>query len=479
LKKGALYTGIVESVEFPNKGIVMVPGEDERVIVKNVIPGQRVELRVTKHRSNHYEGNLVRVIDRSACENVTACRDFGVCGGCVYQTMDYESQLAMKEGQVKRLMDGVIRRPYEFEGILGSPSHTGYRNKMEYTFGDEYKDGPLALGLHKRQSMYDIVTCDGCQLVHPDFERILHCVLEYCSQAGLSHYHRLRHDGYLRHLLVRRAARTGEILVDIVTTTECSHDFTELAKKLCGLSLDGRLVVFLHTYNDSQADAIKNDRTELVYGQDYFYEEILGLRFKITPFSFFQTNSLGAEVLYSKAREYVGETRDKLVFDLYSGTGTIAQLMAPVAKKVIGVELVGEAVEAARVNAASNGLGNCEFIAGDVLKVIDDIQEKPDLIILDPPRDGIHPKALLKILSYEVDRIVYISCKASSLARDLEVIQDYGYGVEKVACVDMFPMTSSVETVCLLSKKNSNKKDYVEIGVDAEDYHKIKEDKKN
>ena len=198
---------------------------------------------------------------------------------------------------------------------------------------------------------------------------------------------------------------------------------------------------------------VQSDKTDILYGKDYITEKILGLQFQISAFSFFQTNSLGAEVLYNKAREYVGETRDKVVFDLYSGTGTIAQMLAAVAKKVIGVEIVEEAVEAARENAALNGLGNCEFIAGDVLKVIDGIEEKPDLIVLDPPRDGIHPKALEKIIDFGVDRIVYISCKPTSLARDLAVMQDRGYKVEKVCAVDQFAMTGHVETVCLLSKK--------------------------
>ena len=182
-------------------------------------------------------------------------------------------------------------------------------------------------------------------------------------------------------------------------------------------------------------------------------ESILGLEFKISVFSFFQTNSLGAEVLYEKARSYVGTTKDKVVFDLYSGTGTIAQMLAKVAKKVIGVEIIEEAVEAAKVNAGLNGLDNCEFIAGDVLKVIDDIEEKPDLIVLDPPRDGIHPKALDKIIAYGVDKLVYISCKPTSLARDLEILQTKGYKVEKVCAVDMFPHTVHVETVILLSRK--------------------------
>jgi len=223
---------------------------------------------------------------------------------------------------------------------------------------------------------------------------------------------------------------------------------------LLSLKLDGKIVGILHTKNDSVADVVKSDETVILYGQDYFYEELLGLKFKISQFSFFQTNSLGAEVLYNTAREYIGELgdREKVVFDLYSGTGTIAQLMAPVAKKVIGVEIVEEAVEAAKKNAALNGLSNCEFIAGDVLKVLDDIEEKPDMIILDPPRDGIHPKALPKIIHYGVDRIVYISCKPTSLVRDLEVFLENGYMVERAVAVDQFPWTANCETVCLLSK---------------------------
>ena len=191
-----------------------------------------------------------------------------------------------------------------------------------------------------------------------------------------------------------------------------------------------------------------------MFGRDYFYEELLGLKFKISPFSFFQTNSAGAESLYEIVREYIGDLHEKVVFDLYSGTGTIAQILAPVAKKVVGVEIVEEAVEAARQNAAGNHQDNCFFHAGDVLKVIDELQEKPDTIVLDPPREGIHPKALRKILDFHVDHIVYISCKPTSLARDLEIFLEYGYKPEKAQCVDMFPWTRGIETVCLLGNRN-------------------------
>ena len=241
-------------------------------------------------------------------------------------------------------------------------------------------------------------------------------------------------------------------MVNIVTTSQVEADLTKLRDALLELPLSGKIIGILHTTNDSLADVVQADKIDILYGQDYFYEELLGLKFKITPFSFFQTNSLGAEVLYEAARSYIGETKDKVIFDLYSGTGTIAQILAPVAKHVTGVEIVEEAVEAARVNAGLNGLDNCSFIAGDVLKVVDDLTEKPDLIVLDPPRDGINPKALKKIIDYGVDSMVYISCKPTSLARDLVMLQESGYEVKKGCCIDMFPNTGHIETIVALHR---------------------------
>jgi 23S rRNA (uracil-5-)-methyltransferase RumA len=356
------------------------------------------------------------------------------------------------------MLDEAVTAPYIFEGVKESPRRLAYRNKMEFSFGDEQKDGPLALGMHKRGSFYDIVNVNQCRIVDEDYRRILTCVSEYFQEQALPFYHKLRHTGYLRHLLVRKGAKTGEILVDLVTTTQLEAADQPWVERLLALELEGTIVSILHTYNDSLADVVQSDRTELLYGRDYFCEELLGLRFKISPFSFFQTNSLGAEVLYETARSYIGDTKDKVVFDLYSGTGTIAQMLAPVARKVVGVEIVEEAVEAARVNAGLNGLSNCTFIAGDVLKVIDDLTEKPDLIVLDPPRDGIHPKALQKIIDFGVERIVYISCKPTSLMRDLELLQGRGYKVEKAVGVDMFPGTGHVECVIMMQYCGKEKK---------------------
>lgn len=458
MKKGQIVQGIVERVDFPNKGIVIC--EEGNCVVKNALPGQRVSCGINKVRKGKAEGRLLEVLEKSPMEIESPCPHFGSCGGCTYISLPYEEQLKIKEEQVKKLLDSVLCKqesPYTYEKIKGSPRPYSYRNKMEFSFGDEVKDGPLALGMHKRGSFYDIVTVKDCQIVDEDYRKILCCVRDYFAKRGAGFYHRLRHEGYLRHLLVRKAAGTGEILIALITTTQEDWDLDAFKESLLQLNLEGEIVGILHTKNDSVADVVKSDETAILYGQDYFFEELLGLKFRITQFSFFQTNTFGAEVLYQTAREYIGSLsgeentgKGKTVFDLYSGTGTIAQLMAPVAGKVIGVEIVEEAVEAAKKNAQLNGLDNCEFIAGDVLKVLDQIEDKPDFIILDPPRDGVHPKALKKIIDYGVDRLVYISCKPTSLIRDLEVFLENGYEVVKAVAVDQFPWTANVETIILM-----------------------------
>ena len=486
MKKGQICEGYVERLDFPNKGVLSF--EDEKVVVKNVLPGQKISFMITKKRKGKAEGRLLDVLENAPYEIPSVCPHFGVCGGCAYQTLPYDKQLELKKGQVRKLLTPVFAKQalldgeaeltdeyvnHIFEGIKGSPVQSAYRNKMEFSFGDEVKDGPLSLGMHKRGSFYDIVSVRECQLVDEDYRKILNTTLDYFTQKGTSYYHRMRHEGYLRHLLVRKAQKTCEILIALITTTQEEQDLQPYVDALLALPLQGKITGVLHTKNDSVADVVQSDETVLLYGQDYFYEELLGLKFKISQFSFFQTNSLGAEVLYETAREFLGDIsddgrNDKTVFDLYSGTGTIAQLLAPVAGRVIGVEIVEEAVKAARENAKLNNLNNCEFIAGDVLKVIGDIKEKPDFIVLDPPRDGIHPKALQHIIDYQVDRIVYISCKPTSLARDLDIMIEQGYRMERVVAIDQFPGTGHVETVCLLSKLHEAKH-HVNVRLDMDE----------
>ena len=467
MKKGDIFEGKVIRTEFPNKGIIDIEGQ--KVIVKNALEGQVVRFSINKKKRDKIEGRLLEVIEPSPIEQPAACKHFGICGGCRYQNLSYEQQLDLKKRQVEELIEK-SGLSFAIENIYGSPITEGYRNKMEFTFGDEEKDGPLALGMHKKNSFYDIVTLEDCRIVDPDFNVLLQAILKYFKEKGETYFHKIRHEGFLRHLVMRRSVKTGDILINLVTTTQSRLDESEFVNMILSQKIDGKVVGILHTLNDNLADVVQSDETKTLYGQDYFYEYLYNMRFKISPFSFFQTNTLGAEVLYDQVREYVGETKDKLVYDLYTGTGTIAQMLAPVASKVVGVEIVEEAVEAAKKNAVDNHLDNCEFIAGDVLKVVDNLTQKPDILVLDPPRDGIHPKALRKIINFNVDEMVYVSCKPTSLMRDLLVFKEAGYEVKRCCLVDMFPGTVHVETVVLLSKGEvDSKKIRVEFSLEDMD----------
>lgn len=485
MKKGEIYEGVITQFDFPNKGILKM--EDRKVVVKGALPGQKVQFMVTKKKSGMADGRLLEVLEPAPIEDVQpVCPYFGECGGCTYQTMSYKNQLAFKEGIVKGILDKVLLREgsgsedYAWEGICASPVTEGYRNKMEFTFGDAYKGGPLALGLHKKGSFHDILTVSGCKIIGADWSKILDYTVAFFTEKNVPYFHRMSHEGILRNLVIRQSKANGQFLINLVAATQWEqYGFSvdaegvpavlvEYAEGLQTLAekddFEGTIAGILYTENDTLGDVVKCDRLITLYGTDSIVEEVMGLSFCISPFSFFQTNTKGCEVLYTKAREYImsgavmkgaeaDQSTDKVVFDLYSGTGTIAQMMAPAAGKVIGIEIVAEAVEAAKENAKLNGLTNCDFIAGDVLKAIDLVEDTPDVIIVDPPRDGIHPKALEKILNFGVDQIVYISCKPTSLARDLEFITTHGYHVDKACCVDQFPCTQHVETVCLLSKK--------------------------
>lgn len=479
MKKNEFYEGMVTSLKFPNKGIVYVEDEDAYVQVKNTLPGQRVRFQLKKVKKKRPEGNLTEVLVPSEIEKaVPPCPHFSECGGCAYQTLPYEEQKKLKLNQVKALLDAVYP-DFPLDECVESPRIWEYRNKMEFSFGDEVKDGPLTLGLHKRGSFYDIVSVPECQIIDEDLRKVLKTTQDFFRNAKLGgksidFYHKMRHEGVLRHLLVRKGLKNGEMLICLVTSSQGGIDSAEgkqLLEKykdtLLALETTGTFAGILHMTNDSLSDVVKADAVDILYGKEYFYDELLGLRFRITPFSFFQTNSAGAEKLYSLAREYIGDLTGKKVYDLYSGTGTIAQVLAPVAKEVTGVEIVEEAVYAAAENAKENQLDNCTFLAGDVLTVLDELTEAPDAIVLDPPREGIHPKAIRKILDYGLSSFVYISCKPTSLARDLEVFLEYGYQPVRAKCVDMFPWTRGIETVVLLSQLRQKPDDYIDVDIDV------------
>ena len=444
--------------------------EDKRIKMKGGITGQRVRAVVKKSRSDSGEVKQLELVEPSPIETADVCRHFRQCGGCSILSIPYEKQLEIKKDQVLDLFDKAGLKDYEFVGINPSPSSVAYRNKMEYTFGDEYKDGPLSLGMHKVGRFIDIVTVDDCRIVDQDFKTIMTRTRDFFEEKGLPYYRSFNHQGYLRHLVVRKGENTGELMVNIVTSSQLDYNMDEYKDFLLGLDLDSELVGVLHTINDGLADAVQCDEMRILYGRDYFYEEVLGLRFKVSPFSFFQTNTKGAEALYTIARKFAGDRgHGKVVFDLYSGTGTIGQLMAKTAKKVYGIELVEEAVFAANQNAVLNNLDNCEFIAGDVAKVVSSLPEKPELIIVDPPRAGILGNGVKDIAEFGAKEIVYVSCNPRSLVENVVEFEARGYKLDKLELMDLFPNTPHVETVALLSKLDVDKHRNIEIELDELD----------
>ena len=476
LKRKDVAECVIERVDYPNCGRYKTE-EGQKLTVKNTLPGQRIRCRIFKKHQDRVEGRLFEIVEKSPLETrEKVCDNFPLCGGCLCQTMPYEDQLAMKEDMVRRLLEEVVDDAV-YDGILRSPLEFEYRNKMEFSFGDDVENGPLTLGLHRRNTTYTVLNAHSCALAHEDMRKVLGATLDYCREMGLKKYDKKIHKGFLRFLLVRRSQTTGELLVYIVTSSQQEHDFSDWAERLLALPIEGSYAGIFHAIDDKMSDAVKVDYAKPLYGKEYFYEELLGLKFKVTAFSFFQTNTPGAEVLYDAVRRYVtggipegnggsgdisaqteqahtdeNRTEAPVLYDLYSGTGTIGQVLSPVAGKVYGIELIPEAVDAARENAALNNITNCEFIAGDVLEKLAELPEKPDYIVLDPPREGINPKALGQIIDYGVGEMVYISCKASSFKRDMVTLRANGWKVKRYCLVDLFPQTMHVETVVLMSR---------------------------
>ncbi len=448
-KKDIINLKIVEKVSM-EKSIGYY--EDRKVLVKGGLVGQEVEVRITKIRKNRIEGSIVEVLKRAENEITPKCKDFGACGGCTFQNITYEDQLVLKEEYVKNLFEKASIKYEKFNEIVPSVKDFSYRNKMEFSFGDREKGGALCLGMHEKGKHHNIVSTEECILVDEDYQVILKNVLNYFVETGIKHYNKFSKEGTLRHLVIRKASYTNEILVNLVSTSEEKINTKEFANLIKSLPLKGSVVGILHTINNSLSDAVIPEEVHILDGRDYIIEECLGLKFKISAFSFFQTNTLGSERLYSVAKDFIGDTKDKVIFDLYCGTGTITQIVSSRAKKVYGIEIVKEAIDSAKQNVLLNNIDNCEFICGDVLEKVDTLKEKADIIILDPPRSGIHKKAIGKILEFSPETFLYISCKPQSLINDLEYFIEAGYKVLEVTPVDMFPQTGHIECVVLLTR---------------------------
>lgn len=450
MKRGSQVTIKIEKTEFPSVGISEFEGK--KLYIKGAFPGQTVKGTVKKKRDTYADVKLVEVLEKAPYEIEAPCPHFGVCGGCSSQNLTYEKQLELLSDEVCELFEDKDIPMGMYLGVKGSENIWEYRNKMEFTFGDLEKVGELTLGMHMKGKSFGVLTVDNCMIVDEDFRKVLTVTVEYFRKQNLPYYRVMKREGYLRHLVVRKASNTGELMVNLVTTTQIDFDLSGYTELLKSQTYKGKLVSVLHTENDSFSDAVVPEKVNILYGRDYIIEELLDLKFKISPFSFFQTNSRGAESLYSIVRDFMGNGENKVVFDLYCGTGTIGQIAAHNAKKVIGLELIEEAVEAAKENAKLNGLDNCEFIAGDVAETIKQVKVKPDIIILDPPRSGVSPKALDYVIKFNAKEIIYVSCNPKTMVDNLETLLVAGYKVEKSKVKDMFPNTPHAETVVKLTK---------------------------
>ncbi|MCW6700671.1 23S rRNA (uracil(1939)-C(5))-methyltransferase RlmD [Anaerococcus sp. NML200537] len=445
----------ISEMKYPNLSI----GYDEngrRVEFKGGILGQTINVKTGKKNKERIRAKYINLIEESKLENAREyCPHAGVCGGCAYQKIPYETELMLKHDMIKTLFkDSGITYNGNIK-INRSAVTKGYRNKMEYTFGDAVKGGPLILGLHRQRRFYEIVDCYDCNIVDDDFNKIRDGVQKYFREKNTDFYHKTTKEGLLRHLVVRKAHHTGQIMVILVTSSDESFDDIRLRlfmHMLLDLDLDGRIFSIYHVLNDSLADAVIPEKIKLIYGKEYITEEMLGLSFKISPFSFFQPNVFTAEKLYQKAFDLAEIDSSMNVLDLYSGTGTITQLMATVANTATGIEIVEEAVEKARENAKLNELNNVNFLCGDVLEEIEKVGDKYDVVILDPPRAGISPASLDKILNIDCKKFVYISCNPKSQMDNLKVFLEKGYEIKDYEIFDQFPNSRHLEAIALLER---------------------------
>ncbi|MCB0457692.1 MAG: 23S rRNA (uracil(1939)-C(5))-methyltransferase RlmD [Flavobacteriaceae bacterium] len=457
----------IEVIDAGAKGKAVAKAPDGKVVfISNAVPGDIVTIQTTKQRSGYYEGNAVSFLKYSEKRTTPVCEHFGICGGCKWQNLSYQHQLYYKQNEVennlKRL--GKIELP-NLTPILGSASTYFYRNKMEFSFSDskwltkqqiesdETIENKNALGFHIPGMWDKILNVNTCYLQADPSNAVRNFIKRKAEELKLQFFNTRNQEGFLRTLMIRNSS-IGEVMVLIQFYYE---DKVKRVALLSAISEEfPEITSLLYVINSKPNDTLYDQEVICHYGRDYIFEEMEGLRFKINAKSFYQTNSNQAYELYKITRDFAGLTGNELVYDLYTGTGTIAQFVSQKAKKVVGIEAVPEAIEAAKENAKLNNIENVSFHVGDMKKVFNDLfivtHGKPDVVITDPPRDGMHKDVVEQLIKLSPSRIVYVSCNSATQARDLSLMDAF-YKVVKVQPVDMFPQTHHVENVVLLEKR--------------------------
>lgn len=466
-KKSLLENIKIEAYAAEGKSIAHL--EDGKVLfVPGVIPGDVVNVRVRKNKKSFAEGIAINLIEPSDLRVEPFCEHFGVCGGCKWQMLPYQKQLEYKQQQVadqlKRI--GHLELP-EIMPISGSPKERYYRNKLEFTFsahryrtreeldaaGDKDLPQEKALGFHAPGMFDKVVEINQCYLQEEPTNTLLNVLREYTEKHDLPYYDHRAHTGWLRNIIIR-VARTGEVLINIILQSDREKEREALLNHISE-NVPG-ITSLNYTINPKLNDSIYDLEVKNWKGKDHIVETLEDFSFIISPKSFFQTNTYQAETLYGITRDFAGLTGSETLYDLYCGTGSIGIFCSEKAKSIIGIEVVEEAIEDAKKNAELNNLNNCTFYAGDVADICtDDFFEehgKPDVIITDPPRAGMHPKLVEQLLKMKAPRVVYVSCNPATQARDLQLLTEV-YNIRKIQPVDMFPHTHHIENVVLLELK--------------------------
>lgn len=449
MKRGDVITVDISAIDAKGDGRGFV--EEREVVVRRAVPGDRVEARIEKKRRGKIHAEVVRIVDCNLARIEPVCAHFGLCGGCRWQDLSYVDQLGLKEQMVRNALADQGIAGLEVLPAIAVDAPFFYRNKMEFSFGTD-RDGRVQLGLHVRGRFNRIFDVEECHLQSQLSNRIVDVVRSAANDMALCAYNLKTHEGLLRFLVIRDAKNSGQTLVNLVVSSYPDEGVDQLVQHLIReVSELDSLVVTLHS---GKAQVAKGEREYVVSGSGAIEESCGGIRFDISPQSFFQTNSLQAERLYALVCEWAGRQLGR-VLDLYCGTGSISLHLAPLAREVIGIEVVEEAVADARVNAERNGVQNCSFIAGaaeDVLKELEGQQGTFDLVVVDPPRPGLHKKVLDALGRMQSARIIYVSCNSQTLAENLLVLSEYGYAIERIQPIDMFPQTPHCEVVCELVK---------------------------
>lgn len=468
LKKGHTEEFLIESTAFKGKGVAKHDGI--AVFIPNTAPGDRVRARIVKKKKKYREAKLLEILEPSPKRIEPVCSHANVCGGCTWQHLPYEEQTAMKEQHVRDHMERIAGLdPDIVQTIIPCDRELGYRNKMEYSFAykrwlteeqiksDEYVDDTMfSAGLHAPGRFDKILNLNECHLQEPVSFQILDFVRNWCINRNIQAYNTFKHEGFMRHLVIRTSHHTDDLMVNIVTSADDEETTRAMADAL--LAEFPQITTIINNVNDQKNPTAKGRFEKVLYGPGYITDRIGNHSFRIDANAFFQTNTRQAGKLYGVARNYAELDNGGHLFDLYCGVGTLSLFMADKADKVTGIEIVDVAVENARKNATENGVENAEFVLGDMKDTFNKEflvrNGMPDCVITDPPRSGMHPDVVTQLSNLETERLVYVSCNPSTMARDLGILKKF-YHIEQIQPVDMFPQTYHIEAVAKLTRRSS------------------------